>query len=181
MLDRLVLGEACRSMGGAPPPRRRGRSRSGVRRCIAWWMRLRSRGGCRNDHSSRGAVVTTIGTSASRNLHGKKKKNYGRFAADDSTVSGAVATIPSETRFSSPADAVSISRGAKGSTSPRDRTSTTTHAFRSSHFRRFWPAAGDYAARPEASGASWRHSETVGHRATLRFGPRSSVDRAAVS
>src|SRR5207253_7120213 len=84
-------------------------------------------------------------------------------------------------RFSSPADAVSISRGAKGSTSPRDRTSTTTHAFRSSHFRRFWPAAGDYAARPEASGASWRHSETVGHRATLRFGPRSSVDRAAVS
>src|SRR5207249_11595960 len=83
-------------------------------------------------------------------------------------------------RYSSPADAVSISRGDKGSTSPRDRTSTTTHAFRSSHFRRFWPAAGDYAARPEASGASWRHSETVGHRATLRFGPGSSVDRAAV-
>src|SRR5207237_10419026 len=44
-----------------------------------------SLGGC--GYVAVGAVVTTIGTSASRNLHGKKKKNYGRFAADDSTVS----------------------------------------------------------------------------------------------
>src|SRR5918992_4351061 len=32
----------------------------------------------------------------------------------------------------------------------RPYTATTTHAFRCPHFRRFWLAAGDYAARPGA-------------------------------
>src|SRR5918996_1444775 len=32
----------------------------------------------------------------------------------------------------------------------RPYTSTTTHAFRCPHFRRFWLAAGDYAAHPGA-------------------------------
>jgi hypothetical protein len=51
-------------------------------------------------------------------------------------------------------------------------TSTTTHAFRSSHFRRFWPAAGDYAAStrglPQAPlrRVNWRW-RGVGNRVSL--------------
>src|SRR6202162_1513602 len=53
-------------------------------------------------------------------------------------------------------------------TTLRPDTSTTAHAFRSSHFRRFWLATRDYAARPGACGKppvryklEWRGADYV--------------------